>query len=134
MDIWTDSLLQPFLAITAHWIEATSEKTVNGCPQLKLCINLIGFQHLPGHHNGHCMYQAFLSNLDHLGIANNVIIYVQSGIYFWLICGKDWLTLNNVANNHTLFEALKEKLDMWNIPFNRVECHIQSAFSLSGIQ
>ena len=74
MDIWTDSLLQPFLAITEHWIEATNKRTAHGSPQLKLCADLIGFQHLPDHHDSRHICQAFLSNLDHLGIVNNVVL------------------------------------------------------------
>ena len=74
MDIWTDSLLWPFLAIMAHWIEATSKRTAHGSPQLKLHADLIGFQHLLGCHDGHHICQAFLSNLDHLGIVNNVVL------------------------------------------------------------
>lgn len=74
MDIWTDSLLRPFLAITAHWIEATNERTAHGSPRLKLRADLIGFQHLPGRHDGRHICQAFLSNLDRLGIVNNVVL------------------------------------------------------------
>ena len=77
MDIWTDSLLCPFLAITAHWIEETIKETSNGLQkQLKLRANLIGFQHLPGRHDGRHICQAFLLNLDRLGIADNVGIYL----------------------------------------------------------
>ena len=77
MDIWTDSLLHPFLAIMAHWIEETIKETSNGLQkQLKLRANLIGFQNLPGCHDGCHICQAFLLNLDHLGIADNVGIYL----------------------------------------------------------
>ena len=44
------------------------------------------------------------------------------------------MTFDNVANNDTFFEALEEELEMWDILFNRVEHHIQSVLSLSGIQ
>lgn len=77
MDIWTDSLLRPFLAITAHWIEETVKETSSGLQkQLKLRADLIGFQHLPGRHDGRHICQAFLLNLDHLGIADNVGVYL----------------------------------------------------------
>ena len=88
MDIWTDSLLCPFLAITAHWIEETIKEMSNSLQkQLKLCADLIGSQHLPGCHDGHYICQAFLLNLDHLGIADNVGIYS----YFSLTYSIDWL-------------------------------------------
>ena len=72
-----DSLLHPFLAIKAHWIEETVKETSNSLQkQLKLHANLIGFQHLPGRHDGRHICQAFLLNLDRLGIADNVCIYL----------------------------------------------------------
>ena len=77
MDIWTDSLLRPFLAITAHLIEETVKETSSGLQkQLKLRADLIGFQHLPGCHDGRHICQAFLLNLDRLGIADNVGVYL----------------------------------------------------------
>ena len=77
MDIWMDSLLRPFLAIMAHWIEETVKEMSNGLQkQLKLRADLIGFQHLPGRHDGRHICQAFLLNLDRLGIAVNVGIYL----------------------------------------------------------
>ena len=77
MDIWMDSLLCPFLAITAHCIKETIKETSSGLQkQLKLHANLIGIQHLPGCHDGHHICQAFLLNLDCLGIADNVGIYL----------------------------------------------------------
>lgn len=69
MDIWSDPNHTPFMAVTAHWIESVSDglKTT-----LKLRADLIGFQRVPGHHDGEHLAQAFLFITDHLNITNNV--------------------------------------------------------------
>ena len=49
MDMWSDSNLAPFMAVTAHWIQGVWEETV-GAKRLvlKLRADLIGFQRVPG--------------------------------------------------------------------------------------
>ena len=74
MDIWTDTNLKPFMAVTAHWIEATTEATPNG-PQkvLKLQADLVGFHHIPGRHDGKQLAHAFIFITDRLDITDKVI-------------------------------------------------------------
>lgn len=51
MDLWSDPNLSPFMAVTAHWIEAKPISTPNG-PQFELTLraDLIGFHQVPGRH------------------------------------------------------------------------------------
>ena len=49
MDMWSDPNLSPFMAVTAHWIEAKEVSTPKG-PQYEINLrsDLIGFHHVPG--------------------------------------------------------------------------------------
>jgi hypothetical protein len=73
MDMWSDPNLSPFMAVTAHWIESKTEDTPEG-PKLKLTLraDLIGFQRVPGRHDGEHLAHAFLHVLDRLNIAKKV--------------------------------------------------------------
>lgn len=74
-DIWSDTNLSPFMAVTAHWIESKPEVTANGTQHvLKLRADLIGFHHMPGHHSGEHLAQAFIFVLNRLGIMQKVIL------------------------------------------------------------
>ena len=44
-----------------------------------------------------------------------------------------WVTVDNTSNNDTFLEALEEELEMQDIPFNRVECHIQSVLRSKAV-
>lgn len=83
MDMWTDPNLSPFMAVTAHWIEAKIISTPQGTQyELKLRADLIGFHSVPGHHTGEHMAHAFLYVLDRIGIAEKVCrnsIFLLSG-------------------------------------------------------
>ena len=65
-DAWTDPNKTSFMAVTAHWIEATGHKT------LQLQADLIGFHHLPGWHTGEHLAHCFLFITDHLKITGKV--------------------------------------------------------------
>jgi hypothetical protein len=75
MDMWTDSNLAPFMAVTAHWVEAKTEETADGPKRtLNLRADLIAFQRVPGRHNGEHLAQAFLYAIDRLNIATKVFL------------------------------------------------------------
>jgi len=69
MDIWSDSNLRSFMAVTAHWIEAVNEE---GEERLRPSSALIGFREMPGHHTGEHLSSAFVYILDRLNIASRV--------------------------------------------------------------
>ena len=73
MDLWSDPSCVPYMAVTSHWIEGITKETVNG-PQLilKLRADLIGFQQVPGHHDGNHLASAFIYITDCIKITNKV--------------------------------------------------------------
>jgi hypothetical protein len=72
-DMWSDPNRTPYMAITAHWIEGVTEETVNG-PKLvlKLRSDLVGFERVPGRHDGAHLGYAFLHVVDYLEVADKV--------------------------------------------------------------
>ena len=72
-DAWSDPNQSSFMAVTAHWIEATEEKSAMGSQRkLSLRADLIGFHKLPGRHTGEHLGHCFLFILDRLNIASKV--------------------------------------------------------------
>jgi len=73
MDLWTDTNLSLFMAVTAHWIEVDAVPTPQGTQyNLRLRADLIGFHHVPGHHTREHITHAFLHVLDRIGVAHKV--------------------------------------------------------------
>ncbi len=73
MDMWSDPILTPFMAVTAHWVESATENMTTG-PQTQLTMqaDLIGFHRVPGRHTGHHLAYAFLHVLDRIKITDKV--------------------------------------------------------------
>ena len=73
MDVWTDPNRSPFMAVTAHWIQAIEENTHLG-PRyvLRLQADLIGFYSMPGRHTGQHLAEAFMDILDQIDIVTKV--------------------------------------------------------------
>jgi hypothetical protein len=73
--MWSDPNLSPFMAVTAHWIEANMTNTPQGSQQiLKLQADLVGFCQVPGHHTGAHMATVFLHIMDRLDIQKKVCL------------------------------------------------------------
>ena len=71
--MWSDPNQEPFMAVTAHWIETKSEQTTVGLQySLTLRAALIRFMRVPGHHTGEHLAHAFINILDRVGIAEKV--------------------------------------------------------------
>ncbi|KZT24737.1 hypothetical protein NEOLEDRAFT_1066627 [Neolentinus lepideus HHB14362 ss-1] len=60
--MWSDPDLVPYMAITAHWIEAQWAVWANGSVTEELILHseLIGFMEVPRHHTGEHLAAAFL--------------------------------------------------------------------------
>ena len=72
-DMWSDPNKTRFMAVTAHWIEATTQETSHGRQYiLKLRADLIGFHWVPGRHDGEHLAHAFLHILDHVSVSKKV--------------------------------------------------------------
>jgi hypothetical protein len=65
------------MAVTAHWIESTTQDTPHG-PQhiLTLRADLIGFHRVPGRHDGEHLAHAFLHVLDRVSITWKVVRFI----------------------------------------------------------
>lgn len=73
MDLWTDPNLVPYMAVTAHWIQARLEVSQSGSYySLAMRADLIGFQRIPGHHTGEHLADSFIEIIDRLGIQEKV--------------------------------------------------------------
>jgi hypothetical protein len=73
MDMWSDPNREPFMAVTAHWIETKAQPTVAGSQHsLNLRADLIGFMRVPGHHTGEHLAHALINILDRIGITEKV--------------------------------------------------------------
>ena len=83
MDMWSDPNLSPFMAVTAHWIEAKEISTPKG-PQYEINLrsDLIGFHHVPGWHTGEHLAHAFLFVLDCINIAEKVSTPLKPSISY----------------------------------------------------
>lgn len=91
MDTWSDPNQTPFLAVTAHWIEAIDEKTPTGTnKKLQLRADLIGFHNLLGRHTGEHLVHCFLFITDRVQVTSKVseIIFF---IYTHLHQPIDWM-------------------------------------------
>lgn len=67
LDTWSDQLLRPYLAITAHWIG-----NVEGTSALKLKTALIAFHRLREGHSGNALARTVVALLDRAGVTVNV--------------------------------------------------------------
>ena len=61
-DVWSDPNMTSFMAVAAHWIQASP--SMNGSNNLMLQADLIGFHCIPGRHDGQHLAAAFLHVLD----------------------------------------------------------------------
>jgi len=67
LDLWSDQGIQPFLAITAHWVAR-----VNGTSSLQLKTSLIVFHRVRHNHSGRSLAQTVLYLLDRAGVTMKV--------------------------------------------------------------
>ncbi len=71
MDLSTDLNLVNFMAVTAHWIEATGTNA-DGLTMIHLHSDLIGYCRVPGRHDGKHLAVAFLYISEHVGITSKL--------------------------------------------------------------
>lgn len=83
MDLWSDTNLSPFMAVTAHWIQSTG---IIDNPQdgprhlLKLRSDLVGFYKVPGRHTGSHLAHAFICIIDRLSLDWNVSLFFVDSV------------------------------------------------------
>lgn len=117
-DIWSDQNLQPYLAITAHWITK-----LEGTSALQLKASLIAFHRLHGSHDGESLAGTVLKLLDRAGITVKVRLLCLSGKHciseVFLKVGH--FTVDNAANNETMMKGLEWRLAERDIDFDAAE-------------
>ncbi|KZT04769.1 uncharacterized protein LAESUDRAFT_657303, partial [Laetiporus sulphureus 93-53] len=126
-DLWSDPDLAPFMAVTAHWIQALMVETSAGPKHvLKLRADLIGFHCVPGRHTGQHLSQAFLFLLDRLKITYKVRLMLDNHIEFEQIYVQiGWITMDNASNNDTFIAALEQELTRRQIAFDAIKRRIR---------
>jgi hypothetical protein len=126
MDMWSDPNLTPYMAVTAHWIEPTTENTPSG-PQTKLNMrtDLVGFHRVPGRHTGHHLAHAFIKVLDRLNVTHKVCVVVIFPSYLTWVAQIGWITLDNASNNDTFMSVLERQLQRRRIAFKRHDRRIR---------
>ena len=80
-DGWSDPNQTSFMAVTAHWIQATDEKTATGSnKKINLRADLIGFHKLPGQHTGEHLAHCFLFITDRVKVTSKVseVIFIHT--------------------------------------------------------
>ena len=61
------------MAVTSHWIQGIYKETIDSTRlTLKLRADLIGFQRVPGHHDGKHLASAFLYITDRIKVTDKV--------------------------------------------------------------
>jgi len=126
-DVWTDPNQRAFMAVTAHWIEVTEEKSSSGSyKKLQLHADLIGFHKMPGRHTGKHLAYCFKFITDRLNITNRVSTIITSKHYILLITRQiGWITCDNASNNNTMMDELQTMLQRQKIKFNATENRIR---------
>jgi hypothetical protein len=105
-DAWTDPALQPFMAVTAHYIKESLGKKG---PLWTLEGRLIAFKHIPGSHTGEALGKAFYDILVKCGLTRKV----------------GWFTADNASNNKTMTEEVERVLKEEGIEFDANEQYIR---------
>jgi len=81
-DLWLDSNLRPFLALTAHWL-GHEEPGSN----LVLKTALFAFHNVMGKHDGWNLVNISVRLMDHAGMTANVSSHHCSIIYLFIHAG-----------------------------------------------
>lgn len=121
-DVWSDQNLQPFLAMTAHWVAK-----VEGTTALQLKTALIAFHRLRGRHDGKTLAETVMKLLDRAQITVKVRLLHYAAITmhfsdFPLKIGH--FTLDNAASNGTMMQHLQTMLGARDIAFDAVDRRI----------
>ena len=85
-DLWSDSNLMTFMAVTVHWIELT----LSGVLEMKTALG--GFQCVKEKHSGENIAARFIETLKDLDIVNQI-----GGI-----------TMDNALNNDTAMQTFEQ--------------------------
>ncbi|KAF5333840.1 hypothetical protein D9758_017432 [Tetrapyrgos nigripes] len=102
-DMWTNSNMMPFLAVTAHWIETMTMTNAKDKVELKLRAELIGFHRIPGRHDGKHLGHAMLYIFDRVNLSPKL----------------GYGTLDAAGNNDTALEYIERDLRFRGITWSK---------------
>jgi hypothetical protein len=117
IDTWSDQRLQPYLAITAHWIA-----DVNETSSLQLKSALIGFHRIRRNHKGKTLARATLHLLDRAGITVKVSrVYSCTMLAYDIFIESGHFTFDGASNNGSMMEAFEILLAERDIDFDAID-------------
>ncbi|KAF5313763.1 hypothetical protein D9619_013714 [Psilocybe cf. subviscida] len=102
LDAWSSDSYDPYLAITAHYIDAPLDQPC----EWTLKKQVIGFEELKGRHNGENMAALTNDVLEQYKIRDKL----------------GWLTSDNATSNDTLVRKIHQKEDKWKPRERRIRC------------
>jgi hypothetical protein len=118
MDTWSDQNLQPYLAITAHWIASIGETSSS----LQLKSALIAFHRLRRGHSGKAQARVVMHLLDRAGITVKVSqAFYDHYLFVTYFLKTGHVTFDNASNNNTTMEELEVKMASCDIDFDAVD-------------
>ncbi|KIK77306.1 hypothetical protein PAXRUDRAFT_167301, partial [Paxillus rubicundulus Ve08.2h10] len=71
-DIWSSNSLNPYLAVTAHWI---GQDSTTGICKLSFECALVAFHYILGSHTGAELAKMLLHLIDHASISLNKVCF-----------------------------------------------------------
>jgi hypothetical protein len=117
MDTWSDQRIQPYLAITAHWIAIVGETS-----SLQLKSGLIAFHRLRKGHSGKALARVVMHLLDRAGITVKVSkIFHDRHPFVTCFLKTGHVTFDNASNNNTMMEELEVKMIARDIEFDALD-------------
>src|SRR5260370_42402916 len=76
MDVWTDIDMKPYMAVTAHWLQNTSQQQL----RLTLHSDLIAFIHIPSSHTREHLAKVFIHILDRIKLGQSKKVCFAYGL------------------------------------------------------
>lgn len=125
MDLWSDPVLDSYMAIMAHYVIRDNNH------QLEYRSDLIVFRYIEGSHMGVNLANHFLIILEEMDLLYKVSrnnFQLLGNIFFFLNPKIGVITMDNASNNNTLMGELESLLESRNILFDRDGNHIRSAY------
>ena len=106
LDVWTSAPGDPYLSLTAHFIDAPADSPT----AWELKSNQLIFQEIEGRHMGKNMNNILGHALDRYGLRGKVWLSHFFITTYWSILQVGWFTSDSAAVNHTTLCLLQNSL------------------------
>jgi len=111
-DSWTSIPGDPFLSVTAHYIDSPVDKP----QEWVLRSDQLAFAHIEGNHSGANIGRILIETIDNYGIRSKV----------------GWLTADNATNNDTAIQTVADTIDPSGEEWDAVEHRIRYVIDQSN--